>query len=194
MNGEVTNNTESGPFCAGSSSLDLRDVLIQDSTAPSLSVLQNQSFGQLLLLPWIGVVGPSATAVLQNVTVSTSCQVLRVIQQAACALPYSQLGLLHVAPGSVWVPTWADSQLSATNVKFTCPSAAESAPAQLVDGLLSRIPEAVMECAVGHAVDWWELADLTRTLQLSAKQVYIVLDRNIRYGGSYATYTPGVLE
>lgn len=175
------------------SQMTLQYVKVVDESKFNEQLLSNQSFASLLLLPWLVTVAPAGKVVMQHVIVQTNCQTLRAIQNTACAsLSMQQLGRLQVLYGSIRIPEWTSNLLSVQDLEFVCDEPALS-PAILAQPT-NPITPALLQCAVGHALDWSQMFSLTKELQQYAWTTHIMLDTNVTVPPSYTTADKGHVD
>jgi hypothetical protein len=87
------------------------------------------------------------------------CNVLSIMTQL---WPY----VMQVTPGTLFVPRWQSTRVSARSLTYTCDITQDS---QFQS----------MTCAVSHVSNWAALVTQSRNLQLSALSVHIMMDANI---------------
>ncbi|GFH06952.1 hypothetical protein HaLaN_01679, partial [Haematococcus lacustris] len=147
----------------GGTSLLLQNLVVPASTV--LTAANNTASNgtvavQLLSLPGVVQLSTgSSQLLLTNVTVQCSCSWLSQLAVALCnELPRLQLASWQVVPDSISVSTWSRSQLSLSNVQFTCPSA--------------------------QGAQWRDVVTLSSSLQAQAARVLVVLDSNVDIPGN----------
>ncbi|KAJ9525253.1 hypothetical protein QJQ45_020786 [Haematococcus lacustris] len=174
-------------FWHGGTSLLLQNLVVPASTV--LTAANNTASNgtvavQLLSLPGVVQLSTgSSQLLLTNVTVQCSCSWLSQLAVALCnELPRLQLASWQVVSDSISVSTWSGSQLSLSNVQFTCPSAQGGAGSSGSTGSSSSPP--LLACGVGHAAQWRDVVTLSSSLQAQAARVLVVLDSNVDIPGN----------
>ncbi|KAJ9525252.1 hypothetical protein QJQ45_020784 [Haematococcus lacustris] len=171
----------------GGTSLLLQNLVLPASTvltAANNTASNGTVAAQLLSLPGVVQLSTgSSQLLLTNVTVQCSCSWLSQLAVALCnELPRLQLASWQVVPDSISVSTWSRSQLSLSNVQFTCPSAQGGAGSSGSTGSSSSPP--LLACGVGHAAQWRDVVTLSSSLQAQAARVLVVLDSSVDIPGN----------